>query len=191
MRHIYHSAATQPGGGRTIFTGGLKDDGFGEAFKDVFSFDPETTSFSTLPSLPEATYHHTSILLPNGTLVLLGGVYLSSASGTTTGVTLAEAQVLDTTSATSAWTTVPLGGTAPTSRRGLSTALSGNSKRIFVFGGADAALSEVFADGWSLDLDTSQWKRITDGTGGKYGTCPTMTPVLTVQVLGHVSITPL
>ncbi|KAK4684239.1 hypothetical protein P7C73_g5954, partial [Tremellales sp. Uapishka_1] len=164
MRRIHHSCSTN--GGRTIITGGEKDDGSATSFADVYSFDAPSSSFSALPSLPRGLYHHTSLLLSNGTLLVLGGVYTDPSTGTASLLPLSTLYTLDTTASSSSWNQATLGGTPPTGRRGATAALNSEGSKAFVFGGADATLSNVLGDGWVLDLQNPAWSQVTDGSSG-------------------------
>ncbi|WWD18514.1 hypothetical protein CI109_102967 [Kwoniella shandongensis] len=168
MRRIYHSAATG-NDGKTYFSGGLKDDGSGATFSDVYIFDPTTSTFSTLPSLPVGLYHHTSMLLPNGTLLALGGAYTSPTTGSAALQPYSKIYSLDTTSTTPSWTEVSVSGTAPQGRRGAGSTLSEDGSKAFMYGGANAGLGQVFGDGWELDLGNCSWKQVaSEGAGARF-----------------------
>jgi hypothetical protein len=167
MRSIWHSAASDSKGGKVYITGGLKDDGSGGAFADVYAFDPSTKEFSGLPSLPQATYHHSSVLLPNGTIVVICGVYTSAETGNPALQPLTSLYSIDTTSAASNWTTVALEGIIPTSRRGSTLVSSDDGSKVFLFGGADTFLSSVYGDSWALDLESRTWNQISQNGAGE------------------------
>lgn len=167
MRRIHHSAVTGSNGGSVYITGGLKDDGSGQAFADVLVFDPTANTFSTLPSLPQALFHHVSIFLNNGTIVVLGGVYASAGTGTPTVLSPTTIYVLDTTSSSPGWDTITIGGTSPTGRRGATATLSQDGGTIFVFGGADAGLTTVYDDGWLLNVNNLGWTQVANGGTGE------------------------
>ncbi|WWD04807.1 hypothetical protein V865_002878 [Kwoniella europaea PYCC6329] len=161
MRRIYHSASSISEDGKVYITGGLKDDGSGVTFSDVYSFDSSTSSFSPLPSLPIGLYHHSSILLPNGTLLALGGAYTSPSTGGAALQPYSTVYSLDTTSSSASWTERQISGTVPEGRRGASLVTIEDGTKAFLFGGANAGLGEVYGDGWEFDLADGTWKEVT------------------------------
>jgi len=167
LRRLYHSAAGPDEDGKVYITGGLKGDGSGATFADVYAYDSGTARFETLSSLPEGMYGHSSVLLPNGTLVLVGGVSTSPVTGNPVTTPMTRVYSLDTTSQASAWQEVGVSGEEPAGRRGTAMVLSGDGSKAFLYGGGDAALNEAYADGWELDLTTSTWRPINNGDGGE------------------------
>ncbi|WVR06388.1 hypothetical protein IAU60_003419 [Kwoniella sp. DSM 27419] len=166
MRRIHHSACSSADGGKVYISGGLKADGSGATFPDVYQYDGATSLFTPLPSLPVGLYHHTSILLPNGTLVIAGGVYTSIASGNPNLQPYSTLYSLDTGTSGAIWTERGTGGTAPDGRRGATLVLSDDGTKAFLYGGADDTLANVRADLWELDLEGGSWSQITaTGTG--------------------------
>lgn len=165
QRRLYHSAAG-PGDGKVYITGGLKGDGSGATFADVYAYDIASQTFTTLPPLSQGTYHHNSVLLPNGTLIVLGGVSTSPVTGNPATVPLNQVYTLDTTSSSPAWQTRSIGGEDPAGRRGSSSVLNADGSKAFLFGGSDARLTAPLGDGWELDMASSSWKQISaEGTG--------------------------
>jgi hypothetical protein len=168
MRRLYHSAAGPGSDGRVYISGGLKGDGSGITFSDVYTYDTETSTFNEMPSLPQGTYGHNSLLLPNGTLLLIGGVATSPVTGNPATVPLSNAFVMDTTAGAPAWETRSVRGHGPEARRGASLVLNDSGNRAFLFGGGDATLSSAFGDGWELDLDTASWKQVSQAGQGDF-----------------------
>lgn len=168
QRRLYHSAAGPGSDGRVYITGGVKGDGSGATFSDVYAYDTSSQTFVQLPPLSQGTYHHNSILLANGTLVLLGGVATSPETGNPATIPLSQAMVLDTSSETPSWETRSIGGDgAPSGRRGSSLTLNADGSKAFLFGGADAALQSSLGDGWELDLGSASWKQVTAQGNGE------------------------
>ncbi|OCF54976.1 hypothetical protein L486_07632 [Kwoniella mangroviensis CBS 10435] len=161
MRRIYHSASSTSEDGKVYITGGLKDDGSGATFSDAYSFDSSTSSFSPLPSLPIGLYHHSSIILPNGTLLALGGAYTSPSTGVAALQPYSTIYTLDTTSSSPSWTERQISGTVPEGRRGGSLVTNEDGTKAFLFGGANAGLGEVYGDSWEFDLADGTWKEVT------------------------------
>ncbi|WVQ96461.1 hypothetical protein IAU59_003566 [Kwoniella sp. CBS 9459] len=171
MRRIYHSAASALNGGKVYITGGLKADGSGSTFAESYAYDPSSSTFSPLPNLPVGLYHHTSMLLPNGTLLVMGGAYTSPATGGAALQPYSTIYSLDTKANAPVWEERATAGDAPEGRRGASLALSEDGSHAFLFGGANAALGEVSGEGWDFDLSTSQWRQVASadqGAGPRY-----------------------
>ncbi|WRT67837.1 uncharacterized protein IL334_004811 [Kwoniella shivajii] len=159
MRRIYHSDSSA--NGKVYISGGMKDDGSGATFSEVYIYDSSTTTFSSLPSLPIGLYHHSSMLLPNGTLLALGGAYTSPVTGGAALQSYSTIYSLDTSSSSPTWTAIHTSGNVPEGRRGASVVLNDDGNKAFLFGGADAALGEVYGDGWEFDLGNCAWKQVT------------------------------
>ncbi|OCF37213.1 hypothetical protein I316_01120 [Kwoniella heveanensis BCC8398] len=166
MRRIYHSATSASDGGKVYITGGLKADGSGSTFSEAYAYDSSSSTFSALPNLPVGLYHHTSLLLPNGTLLAMGGAFTSPATGTSVLQPYSTIYSLDTTANAPLWEERSMVGKVPEGRRGATMSLSDDGSKAFLFGGADAALGQVYGDGWEFDLSNSQWKQTTSGTQG-------------------------
>ncbi|WVQ73086.1 hypothetical protein IAR50_002649 [Cryptococcus sp. DSM 104548] len=171
MNRIYHSSASSSDG-KVYITGGLKDDGSGVAFSDVYEFDPSTASFNSLPSLPEQVYHHTSVLLSNGTLLVLGGAYTSQATSNADVRPFSSIYRLDVSSDSPAWDEIVLfSDSLPAGRRGAAAALGGDEKKVVLIGGGSAGLGDVYGDVWVLDVDTLIWEQTNSSTtvaGSRY-----------------------
>lgn len=189
IRRIYHSSAAYGTGGKAYISGGLKDDGSGAAFADVYQFDPSSSSFSSLSGLPQALYHHSSVLLTNGTLLVMGGVYTSPVTGSAAALPFSTLYVFDTNSATESWTTLSLGGTLPTGRRGATAVLNGDGTKLLIFGGADPALALIYGDGWELDLATCMWQQVITADQGEIQSETLLVcPLTSAQALASDSI---
>ncbi|KAK8858623.1 hypothetical protein IAR55_002852 [Kwoniella newhampshirensis] len=165
LRRIYHAAATGSDD-KTYFSGGLKDDGSGATFTDVHVFDPTTSSFSSLPSLPMGLYHHTSLVLSNGTLLALGGAYTSPTTGSAALQPYSKIYSIDMTATTPSWIEISISGSVPGGRRGAAATLSGDGSKAFLFGGANAGLNQAYGDGWEFNLGDCTWKQVTSGGQG-------------------------
>lgn len=196
-RRIYHAAVG--GGGKVYITGGLRNDGSGTSFNEVYEFDP-SKGFTELSPLPRATYHHSSFLLPNGTLVVLGGVAIDMGTGMPATRLLSTIATLDSGAATATWVEKIISGIAPQSRRGMAAALSDDGKTIFIHGGASTTFDEVYADAWSLDVETLAWAEVgqaavkrhvarqeVPGPGGRYDHSAIVAPGGQVIILGGES----
>jgi len=160
MRRLYHSAAGPGDDGKVYITGGLKGDGSGAIFSDVYAYDVGSSTFEPVPDLPQGTYGHNSLLLPNGTLFVIGGVSTSARTGNAASIPLSNAYLLDTTAGSPTWEERTVGGTGPSARRGATLVLNEAGDRAFFFGGGDATYSSSWGDGWELDLGSSTWKEV-------------------------------
>lgn len=159
-RRTQHSVASHPGSSSAVYiTGGRKADGSGSAFSDVYRFDLQR-GFEPLPDLPRGVFHHLSVLLPNGTLLVLGGAGTSPDTGKTVVLPLSTIYRIDIASASLAWSIVTVQTLAPQGRRGAAAALIGDGYTLFITGGADAGLQQVFADSWTLDLTNLTWRQV-------------------------------
>jgi hypothetical protein len=156
-RRIYHSAVG--GGGKVYITGGLRNDGSGIGFGETYEFDP-SHGFVEMAPLPRAVYHHGSVLLPNGTIIVLGGVSIDMATGVPAAQTMARISILDTSSPSSTWIEKSTVGIAPSARRGMAIVLSADGKEIYIQGGASTTFDTIFADSWSLNVETLEWKQV-------------------------------
>jgi hypothetical protein len=147
MRRIHHSASSA--GGKIWLVGGEKDDGSINGLSDNHVFDPITQSSSVLSSAgaPPDIYGHTSIVLPDGRLIIFGG--LSPSLGILLPFDFIWA--LDTTQSDQSWGLLPVSSsTLPSPRRAFAAVILSDGK-ILIQGGADAVLQSVFSDGWILD----------------------------------------
>lgn len=147
MRRIHHSASSTDG--KLWIVGGEKDDGSNTALSDHYVFDPAGPTFTQLPSTsgPPDLFGHASIVLSDGRLLVFGG-YSQSMAGL---IPFSTVWVLDTTQTTLSWTSLSISSSSlPTPRRAFACVLLDGGK-ILIQGGADAALQNVYSDGWVLD----------------------------------------
>ncbi|ORX40028.1 hypothetical protein BD324DRAFT_251312 [Kockovaella imperatae] len=163
IRRIYHSAVSS--GGTVYITGGLKNDGSGQAFSDTYAFDSSSQVFTPMPPLPSGLYHHTTALLPNGTLLVVGGVAISTLTGNPSAIDMSTVYTFDTIADGSVWEERSLVGNPPTGRRGATLVLNDAGDQAFLYGGADAGLSQAMADGWKLDLTGCTWSQVLSSDG--------------------------
>ncbi|KDQ24379.1 hypothetical protein PLEOSDRAFT_1046683 [Pleurotus ostreatus PC15] len=148
VRRMQHAACTAPDG-RVFIIGGVRADGSGNALSQHLIFD-SSLSFTLLGSDggPPAIYGHSCIMLPNGHLLVLGG--LSPISGGL--VPFDTIWALDTLRVDPEWFQLNISTNAlPVPRRNFATALLVDG-RILIHGGQDASAQAVYSDGWILDL---------------------------------------
>lgn len=170
MRRIHASLASR--GGYAYVIGGEKADGSGLGFDEVWqvsSTDGEL-AFRQLPSLPTPLSHHQSIMLSNGTLLVIGG--WETRIGAL--ASMSTAWTLDTTSDSAQWESARLGGSAaPIERRGHSLVLIGNNDddddKALLFGGSSSTTSiqagQALRDLWELDFKNGLWKELSMDEG--------------------------
>ena len=147
MRRIHHSASSTDG--KIWIVGGEKDDGSGTALSDHYVFDPAGPTFTQLPSTngPPDLFGHATIVLLDGRLLVFGGCSESMAGL----IPFSTIWVFDTTQVTPSWSLLPISSSSlPTPRRAFASVLLDGGK-ILIQGGADAALQNVYSDGWVLD----------------------------------------
>lgn len=169
----YGSAAGSPDGRYVYILGGAQGDGSfqGSQGASAVSIDSSSGSptvvFDPLPPLPVELSHHTSLTLPNGTIVVLGGVMSTQQelSPLTTAYVLLEPGV------TASWSTVSLAGLLegrlPPARRSHSLVLVSPDKAL-LYGGATVASAlaqvtsddQVLSDLWELDLISGSWRLV-------------------------------
>lgn len=158
MRRLHASSAL--GDGVAYVMGGEKADGSGLGFEEVWRVtSADGLVFQQLASLPTALTHHQSVLLPNGTLLVLGGYETRMGSM----ASMSTAWTLDTTREDSTWQTVSLDGeAAPQDRRG--HALVSIGEKALLFGGSSSRTSiqagQALGDLWELDLESGKWTEL-------------------------------
>jgi hypothetical protein len=165
-RRVRHSCASPVTGGKVFITGGQEPD-YSEAFAQTFVFDPASMSFSELAPLPASTYGHSSVLLSNGTLLVLGGT--TARAGAIALQPLDTVFTLDTTATSPTWASASVPA-APRARHGASATLNPDGS-VFVFGGADVN-GKPLNDGWILDPQHLSWTQTFNGGSGELGAPP-------------------
>ncbi|KAG7562126.1 hypothetical protein FFLO_02408 [Filobasidium floriforme] len=152
-----------------LVSGGLKGDGSGLGFRDVYQVTLDSGSsdgaviFEPQESLPIDLAGHATLVTQDGTVWLFGG-YIPS-----TGQFLPLDKAYSRASGTTGWTVVDLktspsssSSAGPPSRRGFSLVLVSSTKAI-LYGGStsvspsSADSSSVLSDLWELDLELGQW----------------------------------
>ena len=148
MRRIRHSASFT--GGKVWIVGGERADGSGNAFNDHYSFSPSGPEFVQLPSssrAPPDIYGHTSLVLPDGRLLVMGGYCASCAALVPMNVVWS----LDTTQNPPTWEMLSVSNQSlPSPRRDFASVTLSNGQ-VLIHGGGDAQLQTTYSDGWILD----------------------------------------
>ncbi|KAI9495036.1 hypothetical protein BDB00DRAFT_266955 [Zychaea mexicana] len=127
-------------------------------WNDLWVLDLSTMAYSQLPSSDVARYGHTTSLLSNGQLVVIGGVIVTS-TGDTGLASMGQLYIFDTR--TSTWsmqnTTVTGGGLLP-STRSAHNAVVGANDQIVIFGGDSGGDERTrrYINAVAL-LDTASW----------------------------------
>jgi hypothetical protein len=181
IRKIYSAAATR--NGEVFITGGEKADGSGFGYPMTYklSYDGGAANqlkYTQLAPLPIDLAHHASVMLSNGTLLVLGGYTPSSKDH----LPLVLAYSLDTTDPKAIWYTIHLSAAAtdgvPPERRGHAATYVASTETVLIFGGMTGGMQGApLDDVWELDLAARQWRSVqgagkkraeAEGPGGRY-----------------------
>lgn len=164
IRKVF-SASSRSVDRKTVYiTGGEKNDGSGLGYRGAWAVTATNgVTYTALPDLPTDLVHHQSVILANGTLVLIGGLIPSASAF----LSLSTVYTLDTTKTTSAWNTVTLqtSDDVPATRRGHTATLVTDSKGneiIYLVGGISGSLQggQVLVDIWRLDIVKGSWEEV-------------------------------
>ncbi|KAJ7019837.1 hypothetical protein C8F04DRAFT_1197335 [Mycena alexandri] len=153
IRRIHHAAVSSTTGEVYIF-GGEKADGSREAFSDHYVFNPNTDSFALLPTdnAPPALTGHASIILPNGQILIFGGL---SSEGLLPFNTL---YIFDTK--TNSWSSENVSyGDVPQGRRAFASTLL-DETTLLIHGGCDGVFQNVYSDGWIYNITNTTWTSV-------------------------------
>ncbi|KAF7374635.1 Adagio protein 1-like [Mycena sanguinolenta] len=149
-----HHAAVSAITGEVYIFGGEAVDGSVAEFTDNYVFSPDSTTFTALPTdgAPPGLTGHAAIILPNGLILIFGGV---SAGGLLSFNTF---YIFDTNSNT--WSTQTIqSSTLPPGRRDFAyVLLDGNG--ILIHGGCDAAFETTYSDGYIYNITTTTWTNV-------------------------------
>lgn len=165
IRKVFSASSRSVEGNTVFITGGEKNDGSGLGYREGWAVTSSNgVTYTALPDLPTDLVHHQSVMLSNGTLVLLGGLIPSASSF----FSMSTVYALDTTKTTSIWQTIGLPTTTknvPVTRRGHTASLvtdSNGNESIFLFGGISGSLQggQVLDDIWRLNVATSSWEEV-------------------------------
>jgi hypothetical protein len=161
IRKTYSSAAAH--NGRVFITGGERADGSQLGYDTVYclSSDRSALVYSQLPSLPATLVHHASIILANGTLIVIGGWIASSDQY----LAFSQAYALDTASPTAEWHPIDLSPSSrdgvPVQRRGHTVTFVESTGTAILFGGVTGGLQgNPLNDIWELELNTARWTKV-------------------------------
>ncbi|KAJ6520916.1 hypothetical protein DFH09DRAFT_1426539 [Mycena vulgaris] len=170
MRRIYHAAVSTISGEVYIF-GGEKADGSLLAFSDNYVFNPANNTFTLLPTdnAPPALTGHAAIILPNGKILIFGGLASEvdddsghgggdDDAGSSTLLSFTSIWIFDTT--TNTWSSQTVSSTfVPPSRRGFAYVLL-DDNTILIHGGCDAVFQNTFSDGWIYNIASTTWTNV-------------------------------
>lgn len=144
IRRVYHTFTAAAG--KSWLIGGQKDDGSGNAIPENYILNPDGPQFIQLPAGgPSGIFGHSTVTLPDGRLMVLGG---QSETGLNP---LSSIWTLNTTDPSLTWTSVNASGAnIPSPRRAFAAATMPNGT-VVIHGGGDNALQTYFSDGWMVD----------------------------------------
>lgn len=142
MRH-----ATASINGSLYIIGGETADGSGNLFSTHYLFNPSTPIFIQLPSqnAPPGIMGHAAVILPDGRLLVFGGI----SGGQLLSFT--NCWVLDTTQSILMWALASIDQSSLPSPRSSFAFVLLSDGRILIQGGTDATFQAAFDDGWILD----------------------------------------
>ncbi|KAG8839206.1 hypothetical protein FRB91_009648 [Serendipita sp. 411] len=189
MRRQYHSGTSY--GGRVIISGGEKVDGSDFAFQEAYVFAPSTSrsSFTALATEngPPDLVGHSTITLPNGTMFVFGG-YSRSQSQMLPMNLIYTFNINDGT-----WSNFNTqGDVVPAGRRNFAAVLIGTDAFV-IHGGADATLSQGYADGFIFNMGSKQWTNLpalNDGLGTRWGHSAVSVGINVFFLYGYTSTGP-
>ncbi|CEP10498.1 hypothetical protein [Parasitella parasitica] len=129
-------------------------------FNDLWSFDTTTQQFTQLPPAADSTYAHTTSLLSNGQLVVIGGVSQDRTTGQLGLASMANIRVFDTK--TNQWdvkVATSADGNPLPSVRSVHNAVVTTDDKIIIFGGdnGEGPRTKAFLNSVSI-LDTKTWQ---------------------------------
>ncbi|KAJ7455225.1 hypothetical protein B0H11DRAFT_2067149 [Mycena galericulata] len=153
IRRIHHAAVTATTGEVYIF-GGEKADESG-LLSDCYVFNPSTSEFTALPTEngPPALTGHAAIILPNGKILVFGGL-------TSTGLLSFTTMWIFDTSANS-WSSPNVSSETafPLPRRAFAYVLV-DPDTILIHGGCDGDFQNVYSDGWIYNISAATWTAV-------------------------------
>ncbi|KAG2204229.1 hypothetical protein INT46_008844 [Mucor plumbeus] len=142
-----------------IYGGSLNESAI---FSDLWSFDTTTQQFTQLPELGVPRYSHTTSLLSNGQLVVIGGVAQVNQSGQIENILAPMSNIYVFDTKTNQWDLkIATGATANVfpSTRTAHTAVVTSDDKIIIFGGDNGASERERAYLNAIGiLDTTTWQ---------------------------------
>jgi hypothetical protein len=160
MRRRYAASSTSWDGNVMYITGGEKGDGSGLGFSETWEVRPVNgkLEFLALSTMPDQLVGHKSIMLKNGTLLLIGG-YMPFRLDLLPLTTIFS---LNTADPSARWQSLlAIGVDIPVSRRS-HTAVLVSSSKVIMYGGITGSEEDSTAlnDMWELDLKELTWNRL-------------------------------
>ncbi|KAJ7476033.1 hypothetical protein FB451DRAFT_1173953 [Mycena latifolia] len=153
IRRIYHAAVSATTGEVYIF-GGEKADGSMQPFADCYVFNPDTSTFTLLPTdnAPPALTGHAAIILPNGQILIFGGLAPNGL------LSFELIYIFDTK--TNAWSSQTVSSQSfPQGRRSFAYVLL-DDNTILIHGGCDGVFQNTYSDGWIYSINTTTWTQV-------------------------------
>ena len=177
-----HTATVLPDG-RVVILGGRVPSGNGQGWQvsaDAEAFNSLTGSWQSLAAAPTARSQHTAVLLPNGTILVVGGFTGDQGSGQS----IAATEVYDPT--TDTWTTV---GSLTKARHGHTATLLPDG-RVLVTGGESRGANgatELTSSAEIYDPESRAWTTTGPLSMGRQAHSATLLPDGRVLVIGGES----
>ncbi|CAG8638173.1 8495_t:CDS:2 [Funneliformis caledonium] len=138
--------------GKMYLFGGRFD--YGRIVNDILIFDTVNTSWRNVTdsSAPAPRINYGAVLLPNQTIIYLGGMNANNGS-----YSLREVYLYDTNN--DHWDVKLSTGSIPSNRHGFSAVLGLNGQQIIIFGGRNEKLNEFDPSNslYTLNINSLQW----------------------------------
>jgi N-acetylneuraminic acid mutarotase len=151
---MYHAAVSAITGEVYIF-GGQMADGSIAALSDHYVFDPNAVTFTLLPTdnnAPPALTGHAAVILPNGQILIFGGLGVNGL------LPFSTIWIFDTSSYT--WSSQNVSSAdVPPSRRGFAYVLL-DDNTILIHGGCSGDFQETYSDGWIYNISSTTWTSV-------------------------------
>ena len=144
---------------------GIRDGHFEGTVSWMDEFDPETSTWKTLPDAPRPRDHFNAVVI-GGQLYLAGGRRTSAKTREVIQLTVPEVDVYDFKSQT--WTTLPTGQNLPTQRAGCTAVRYERS--LVVMGGESIVQQQSHHEVEVYDTRSGRWTKLPPLVTGRHDT---------------------
>ncbi|KAJ7227409.1 hypothetical protein GGX14DRAFT_629826 [Mycena pura] len=153
MRRIHHAAVSSTAGDVYIF-GGERADDSQLFFSDHYVFSPDVSSFTALPTDngPPGLTGHAAVILPNGQILVFGGLALSGL------LSFNLFWTFDISSNSWSSQTIP-SASIPQGRRGFAYVLL-DDNTVLIHGGCSGDCQQTYSDGWIYNIAAATWTSV-------------------------------